>query len=61
MDSRDSKFVISLFYVVKNIKKQPEKTIKFIEENRKLFPEITDVLLEKLREEAKALAIKNNK
>jgi hypothetical protein len=47
-NERDTKIIIAQLYVAKNLNKNPSKVIKFITNNRKYFPFISDKIIEDL-------------
>jgi len=52
MNENLSKTLVSYYYVSKNLKTHPEKAIKYIMINREMFKNISDEILEKLKEES---------
>ncbi len=51
MDVNDSKFLLSHFYVAKQLKKNPANAIKFIMINRDHFKFVTDEWLVQIKKE----------
>lgn len=49
----NAKLIVSQMYVAKNIGNNTAKTIKFIVENRKYFPDISDSTIKQLMDEKK--------
>ncbi len=47
-NERDTRIIAAQLIVAKGLKKEPLKTIKFITQNRKYFPSISDSSLELL-------------
>lgn len=60
MNSEESKFLISYFYVSKFLKKDPVKAIQYIEKNRQYFSFVTDEWLDQIRKEHNLHSSDNN-
>ena len=50
-DPRTTRVLAAQYYVAKNLDKKPAKIIRFIKDNRRYFPSISDETLQKVMEE----------